>query len=275
MKIVFTDLDGTLLDQNSRISDKNLETLYFLNKQGIINVAVTGRNQYSVNKVLAKNLPFDYLIFSTGLGTINFKSQEILSSHNFSSEKSLQLIKFFLRHNLNIFIHQTMPNNHFFFYTKGNKNSDFQQRFKLYENFAKKMTNINNIGEVSQFVIVLYEREKDFFELKNHIEEKIDGIKIIRATSPLNLKYIWLEIYPKNVSKGSAAINLCKQLNIDIKDSIAVGNDYNDIELLQVAGKGYVVKNAPEKLKSQYEVVSSNENNGFSEAIFRHQKQIT
>ena len=56
-------------------------------------------------------------------------------------------------------------------------------------------------------------------------------------------------------------------LNIDISDTIAIGNDYNDLELLKVAGKSYVVENAPETIKSLYKVVSSNENDGFSEAI--------
>lgn len=266
MRIIFTDLDGTLLNSNAEISQTNLDTLFFTKKQGIINVAVTGRNLYSCNKVLASNLPIDYLIFSTGIGTMNFKTREIINSHNFSLEKSHQITKFLQGHNLNIFIHHSAPNNHFFFYTKGNSNEDFQQRFQLYEDYAVKMTNINKIGEISQFVIVLSDDDKDYFELKKYIENKITGINIIRATSPINHKNIWLEIYPEIVSKGRAAIDLCDKLNININETIAIGNDYNDCELLKIAGKSYVVANSPDELKSKYQVVANNDEDGFSEA---------
>ena len=275
MKIVFTDLDGTLFNSNSKISSQNIETLQFLKDNNILNIAVTGRNLFSADKVLNKKLPFDFLIFSTGIGTINFKTRKIVSSHKFSDKKTHQIYRFLLKHNLNTFIHRTVPNNHFFYYTKGTENSDFKQRFRLYENFAKKTKNIDEIKEISQFVIILFDDEKKFYELKENIEKNIDDIKIIRATSPLNHKYIWLEIYPKNVSKGNAAIDLCAKLNINIKDTIAIGNDYNDLELLQVAGKSYVVENAPQKLKSIYKVVASNENNGFSEAVKLQKTRIS
>lgn len=269
MKIVFTDLDGTLFNLNSKISIPNLKTLYFLNRNDILNVAITGRNLYSANKVLDVNLPFDYLIFSTGIATMDFKTRKIFNFHDFLINKSHQIINFLLNKKLNFFVHQTVPDNHFFYYNEGNRNSDFLKRFQLYEKFAKKIIDVIRIGTVSQFVIVLDDRENYYFELKKDIEKNIDGIKIIRATSPLNHKNIWLEIYPQNVSKGNAAADLCKKLRIDLKDAVAIGNDYNDLELLQVAGKSYVVENAPEKLKLFYEVVSSNENNGFSEAVER------
>ena len=48
---------------------------------------------------------------------------------------------------------------------------------------------------------------------------------------------------------------------------LAVGNDYNDLDLLSWAHTGFLVDNAPEELKIQYENVSSNNDNGFTKAV--------
>lgn len=267
LKIVFTDLDGTFLSSKSEISSTNLSALHKLKENGIVNVAATGRNIFSNNKVLTDDLPFDYLIFSTGIGIMDFETKKIIKSHNFNNQKSKEIMDFILNYNFNVFIHKKAPDNHHFYYKRGNYNEDFENRFNLYENFGIEVTEDIEIGEVSQFVIVLDGGEEEFDRYKKIIENKFDFVKIIRATSPINHKHIWLEIYPENVSKGSAANELCKLLGVKKEHTYAIGNDYNDIEMLEFANESFVVENAPEFLKEKYSVVKSNDKDGFSEVV--------
>ncbi|MBN2891347.1 MAG: HAD-IIB family hydrolase [Bacteroidales bacterium] len=269
MKIVFTDLDSTFLNSDAKISKKNMDTLFYLQKKGVVTVAATGRNIFSCNNVLSPDLPFDYLIFSTGIGMMDFKSKKIINSHHFEIQQSLYISSLLIQLGFNIFIHNTVPDNHFFYYQRSKHNPDFESRFKIYENFGTELKSLEQIKNVSQFVLVLNHGQEEFVRVTEVIHNNTSNIKIIRATSPINHKNIWLEVYPENVSKGNSAIELCELLNIDIKDSIAIGNDYNDIELLEVAGKSFIVENAPEELKSKYEVVASNDNDGFSEAVLQ------
>ena len=65
LKMVVTDLDGTLLQNDHSISKEDLETLLLLGELGICRVAATGRNLYKVRLALKPADPFDYVICSS------------------------------------------------------------------------------------------------------------------------------------------------------------------------------------------------------------------
>ena len=93
------------------------------------------------------------------------------------------------------------------------------------------------------------------------------GVKIIRATSPIDHKSIWMEVFHPDVSKGNACLYLSKCLGISQKNTIGIGNDYNDIDLLEFANQSFVVENAPAELTESYRTVSSNNDSGFTMAV--------
>jgi HAD superfamily hydrolase (TIGR01484 family) len=76
IKIVFSDLDGTLLNNSHILSQVNRKTLMELKKRGIIRVVATGRSLFSAQKVMDLDFPIDYLIFSSGAGIMNWHNQE-------------------------------------------------------------------------------------------------------------------------------------------------------------------------------------------------------
>ena len=82
----------------------------------------------------------------------------------------------------------------------------------------------------------------------------------------------WLEIFPAHVSKSQAAQWLRHELASHHGASMALGNDYNDSDLLAWADTGFVVKSAPESLKAHHTQVSDPREAGFSEA-FAHWQQ--
>jgi hydroxymethylpyrimidine pyrophosphatase-like HAD family hydrolase len=94
---------------------------------------------------------------------------------------------------------------------------------------------------------------------------------VIRSTSPLDGKSIWIEIFPKTVSKGLAAAWLCQRLGCDPANVIGIGNDYNDIDLLNWTQHSFVVENAPYELKQKFQITESNVNSGFTKVV---QKKI-
>ena len=77
IKIVVTDLDGTLLPSQGCISKKNYNTLVSLRDKEIIRVIATGRTLYSAMAVLPEDFPIDYLIFSSGAGIIQWNTKEL------------------------------------------------------------------------------------------------------------------------------------------------------------------------------------------------------
>ncbi|MBN1111377.1 MAG: HAD hydrolase family protein, partial [Bacteroidales bacterium] len=91
--------------------------------------------------------------------------------------------------------------------------------------------------------------------------------KVIRTTSPLNGETIWMEIFPVNVSKATGVDFLRKKYDLKIESIVVIGNDFNDIDMLEYTENSYVVANAPEKLLEKYKNVESNNDNGVAKVI--------
>ena len=105
------------------------------------------------------------------------------------------------------------------------------------------------------------------------IEQALSEFSVVRATSPLNEQFLWIEIFNRKVSKSQAISWLAKELDVKRQEVVAVGNDYNDLDMLKWAGHSFVVRNAPQTLKDKFTSrdklmeVASNNDCGVSEAI--------
>jgi len=262
-KIVITDLDRTLLRDDNTLSKGNFKTLKKLQNKKIIVAVATGRNIFSAKRVLPDNLPIDFLIFSSGVGIIDWKTKNIINENHLIKEEVDKTLKIFLKYKVDFMVHEPVPENHRFQYKRVNKNNtDFERRIKLYKFFANPLKQINQ--QASQFIAILKPgSDRKFEEIKN----EINFLKVIRATSPLDHKSIWLEVFPNGVSKGHSAEWLCKKLGIEQTQTISIGNDYNDIELLEWTAQSYVVENSPEQLKKRFLITKSNEEDGFAEVV--------
>lgn len=64
--------------------------------------------------------------------------------------------------------------------------------------------------------------------------------------------YGWLDFVDKAVHKGTALSALMKELSIDPSEAAAFGDNYNDIEMLELVGRGYLMENATEALRSRF-----------------------
>ncbi len=87
----------------------------------------------------------------------------------------------------------------------------------------------------------------DFLKgLKKEMKEKLDFYNELEIFFSSGR---YMEINPKGINKGYAIKWLCDYLNIDIKDSIAIGDNYNDIPMIQAAGLGCCVASAEDDVK--------------------------
>lgn len=267
-----TDFDGTLLGSNSKVSDRNLKTLYRLKQESICRVIATGRSVYSLDKEISPDFPVDYLVFSSGAGIMDWKSREIIKSYTLNNEQVSEISKVFRKHKLNFMVHNPLPDNHrFCYYLYDDAHEDFHRRCSMYGDYAsQKKYYWEHEKDASQLLAVM---KKDL-ELFYKVKKDLDHYRVIRTTSPIGGNSIWMEIFPKNVSKGLATKWLCHHLEIDAEKTIGIGNDYNDLELLNFTKQSFVVDNAPEELKNIYTLCSSNDEDGFADALAKSEMKI-
>ena len=264
-KIIFTDLDGTLLDSYGKCSRENYQSLTDLAKQKIVRVVATGRSLYSVHKVLKPDFPIDYLLFSSGAGIMDWQHKKILLRNTLTSDQVIDIAKSLKQSEVDFMLHYPIPENHHFVYhATGKDNPDFYKRIEIYKEFAEPMyLSVETFGAACQFIAII---KKDV-GLYKRIAEKFPEVKVIRATSPLDHHSIWIEIFPTSVSKGKAAKWLCNRLNLSPVHSLGIGNDYNDIDLLNFTHLSYVVANAPEDLKQQFNVCKHHNEHAFAHLV--------
>jgi Cof subfamily protein (haloacid dehalogenase superfamily) len=268
IKMAITDLDGTLLNNKREVSLVDMKSLFWLGENKITRVIATGRNFFSLKKVLKDNFPIDYLIFSSGAGVYNWKKKALMHSQYLPDFEVKQISKILFEHNVDFMIHEMIPENHRFVYHRSkNHNPDFERRIQVYKDFAFELNPETEKYNHACQIIAVFPNNLDLFE---NIQQKFKDIKIIRTTSPLDGDSIWMEIFPKNVSKAYGIDWLCNELQINPKNTISVGNDYNDIDMLEYTAKKFVVNNSPADLKERFPVCKSNQESGFTDAIDRY-----
>lgn len=275
--MIFSDLDGSLHDSQQGFHPQDLQTLQALPQQHILRTIATGRSLYSAQQLLAVDFPIDYLIFSSGAGIMHWPTQKLLYKSHLHAEDIAHLLGFFSAHRLDFFLHGEVPNNHYFWYHRFSaKNDDFEARRVLYEGLSTALPPAflhlqwQPESLCSQAIIFVSPETTDFYYAL--LCEHLPHLSIIRSTSPLDGQSGWLEIFPAHVSKSQAAQWLRHELASHHGASMALGNDYNDSDLLAWADTGFVVKSAPESLKAHHTQVSDPREAGFSEA-FAHWQQ--
>ena len=272
------DFDGTLLGSDKTIGVENREILIELGQKGYARVIATGRSYYSFLKAAEPDLPVDYVIFSTGAGVMLFggenkaNSPYIIRQSALTAEDVTFISDIFEAEKLDYMIQHPIPENHIFAYRHFRNentydNPDFFKRIALYQEFSYPLDDLKrrSFGPSAQLITVFPCQTP--ITLFHQIRKLLSGYTVIRSTSPLDGASFWIEIFPSTVSKSLTAKWLTEKLNIDIRFTMAVGNDYNDTDLLDWAHKSYVVENAPNDLKMNYDIVSSNNHGGVAEAI--------
>ena len=76
-------------------------------------------------------------------------------------------------------------------------------------------------------------------------------------------------VFNPKVSKAEGVRFLTEKLGVPQSETISVGNDYNDLDLLAYTGKSYVVENAPLDIRALYPHVKSNNECGFTDLLIR------
>ncbi len=254
IKIIITDLDGTLLPSNGKISIEDYRFLEQLQQKKIIRVIATGRNLYSALSFLPSDFPIDYLIFSSGAGIMKWDNKQLIYTKKIEHDKVAELSEILIQHQVDFMILEPIPKNHqFWYYRTDSTNADFNRRLNHYKQFATPIGNIADTNRDACQVLAILPNQIDWFE---ELSSKFSGIKIIRATSPIDKESIWMEFFPENVSKGHACYWLCNQLNLSPEMAATIGNDYNDIDMLNWSKYSFVVAEAPFELKQKYTVIN-------------------
>jgi hypothetical protein len=263
-----TDLDGTLIHGNRSFAPADLGALEELRARGVLRVIATGRSLFSARQVLDGAAPdmIDYLIFSSGAGIVDRRSGRLLRSEVMSPDQVRRVSVHLLESGEDFMVHRPIPDNHFFVYYRHRENNpDFFRRLDIYRELATPHTAAAGdwARDGACQVLVVLPPGEDAASRVKQLGALFPGLSVVRATSPIDGRSTWIELFPRSVSKAQAAEHLRVLHGIPPAGTAALGNDYNDEDLLDWARRSYMVDTGPDHLARRYTVVTG----GLAEAV--------
>ena len=277
IKLVASDLDGTIIDRNNNISEKNFKAIDKLHEKNIDFAICTGKS-YSVSKKVCEQFNANFGIFGNGTQIIDFRTGEELLRNTLSKEDLLFCSTLAKRYNFHIHIYtdneiiteelKYMDLRNFLL---RNKNSTESLKFKIVDDIIGYIE--KNSIEVFSAVISTESAILPSFENLLSINKNIVYTYISKRgkyrDTTINKDYEYLNISPLHINKNEALNFLATHLEIAKKDMLAIGDNVNDLEMVKEAGIGVAVKDAYDDLKNvaKYVTNASATEGAFAEAI--------
>lgn len=263
-KIIFIDIDGTLRNKNKEITQRTKKAIKNVVDKGIIVVLASGRPRKYTQNVNKEAGASQYIISSNGGNVYDCKERKNLYTNVMDKQAILEIYKLANKENIRLMMNVG--------------EGRVVTKLKYIDNSERELKeDINKFvqeNDVCQCVISDsdYEKVKQLRDkvakLKN-VEIKYQTKTLLDETLPI-AEATTFDVANTNTSKGNAAKRLCNILNIDLKDAIAIGDDENDIKMLQAVGLSIAMENATDKVKKYADkVIKSNEEDGV--AIFLEQ----
>lgn len=279
IKLVASDLDGTIIDKNNLIYENNFKAIDYLNKNNIDFVICTGKT-YSIIKGMCSKFNASYGIFGNGNQIINLRTGEEIYKKLLTLSEINSCINIAKANNLHVHIYTDTE-----IITEELKYMDLRnyklQQSKYYDT-TLKVNVVDNLKEYLQtndpeVCKLIISSESNLSKIKNKILEKENvSITTIKKYGEymdtiINKEYEYLDITPKNISKSSALNILGNYLNINNNEIMAVGDNLNDLEMVKNSGMGIAVANAYDELKQVAKYTTKNpvEKGGFAEAVYK------
>lgn len=258
VKLIMTDIDGTLIpDGTMDINPEYFEVIEKLVEKGIIFVVASGRHMSSVKKVFAPVLDKIWVASQNGnVLTYHGKSRIIKSiPQEWGREMWRQFSK--LKGVEGVLDTATEM------YCPFEETSMYKILADEYHFNVTGTGGWNQVPEEDFSMMTLYHPQSAENICKELVEDKWKG-KLEFLTSG---KY-WVDIVMPEVGKGTALEEICRQLGIAPEETIAFGDNLNDISMIQSAGKGYAVNTAREETKKAAdEVIPGYAENGVLEVL--------
>lgn len=275
IKLIASDLDGTIIDNNNQISSYDLKAIEKLNQTNL-NFAVCTGKTYSMTKKLCEELKATYGVFGNGTQIINLKTGKEIIRNVITNVQAQKCIDIANKNNLHCHIYTDDK----IISQQALKYIAFRN-YQLYKNDVK-FEIVNSLKEYIEkenpsILKLVISSKKDLGNVKKDILnlENLETIQIKKydkyKDKVINEEYEYLDIVPKNITKYSALKQLEKYLDITNQEVMAVGDNTNDIEMIENAGIGVAIGGSYEKVinKANYVTKNTVKTGGFAEAVYK------
>ncbi len=262
IRIVASDLDGTLLAPDHQLSQHTKETLLKLYQQGFHFVFATGRHHLDVTSIRnSVGIPA-HMITSNG-ARVHDEGDQLMFSQNI--EPSL------IQHIIDLFKGDPSLLTHIYQDELWwiNQGHEIFAEFHKDSGFSYQLFDLDNPPKENVAKLFFTARDHQHLEQYQTQLNQLFGDKVTTAFSTPHC----LEVMAKGVSKGEALQAVARSLGYELDNCIAFGDGMNDVEMLSMAKHGKIMQTAHEKVKQAlptHEVIGSHENDAVANYLIEY-----
>jgi Cof subfamily protein (haloacid dehalogenase superfamily) len=258
IKVIISDLDGTLLNPEHKISSYTKSVFQELYNQNYLIIVATGRHHLDAMAIIdTLGIPV-YLVSSNGARIHSPEKKEL-----FTFDIKSEVVKSALSVDIDPEITTVLFKEDVWF---TNRLSEEMNAFQADLIYHPELVDYSKIEDFSAIKI--------FFTHENH--EKLVELKdIILKTNSTDLHHAFslpncLEFMDKSVDKSVAIAKVLEIENATFEEAISFGDGFNDVKMLSSTGKGLIMGNAPQNLKNELphiEVIETNKVDGVAKYL--------
>ena len=254
-KIIACDLDETLLSADTHVSVENREAIQKAVAHGVKFVPATGRGDVSVQNTLKEigleQAANEYVISFNGASITENKNNRVLYFDGLPNEIADRLYRHGVE--LDIAMHVYTQDMVYTYHIDDDERAYMTGRHQFKEIEDKDLSFL----EGQKIAKVLYE------SLDNNYLHRI-AAELGPITQELDISYSsnrYLEFNRKGVNKGAGLMKLAEQLRVPIEETIYIGDNFNELAMIEAAGVGVGVANVNPAMIEQCDYITQADNN--------------
>lgn len=271
IKLIAVDMDGTLFNNESKISKTDRDAIRNAVQKGIHVVISTGRPYIGIPKEILLESGVEYAITTNGAALYRLSDDACLASDNMMPELVCPLIEKLQKKDIHI---DAFIDGRCYCPSVCEPKIDLLDMPASIRAYIHATRNfVDNLAAfVTSMQIPVQKMTLNFYPLPDgSYLERNNVIELLSACPDISFLsggYHNLEFTKRGVTKGTGLLKLCSYLNIPVTQTMACGDTENDIPILETAAIGVAMGNAIEKVKRISDFVThSNEESGVGHAI--------
>ena len=282
IKLIASDMDGTLLNHNHKIPKENVKLINFAKNQGIEFVVATGRAYYEALPALnEENINCDVISFNGGI--VYDKNGNIISITPMLPKDlyyTIEILKSFdISYQLYTknTIYTTSIETDINAYIDLIRSNGYEPDVEHLRAEAQQKLDVGYITEVENIELYLNEKENPpikIIAISNDISKLENATKLLSENTSISVTSSGannIEIMHKDATKGEALKEIAKIYGINLENTVAIGDNLNDQAMLDIVGYSVAMKNGNTILKEQAKFVTekTNSEGGVADTIFK------
>lgn len=258
IKLIATDIDGTILKHSGEFNPAVIECIKNLDKNGIKIVLITGRMHKSAKKIAQTLGISPYIVSYQGaLVRDNTPQENIIYKRYIPNETARKILDW----SKNINIHVNLYMNDDLYVEKEN---EFTLKYATHQKIPFNIAPFDKIelSNVNKILLIDYNDAEKVTQVSKTLQQDFPELFIVKSTD------YFCEVCHREATKGDGLKCLQNLFNITKEETLTIGDHNNDIELLLAGGVKVAMGNATEQLKNIADFVTDTvENDGFVKAI--------